>query len=53
MKSYVLLLLDSQTLLSQAHDGHGLTGSHWPGTDALCFVAVLVVLAAVWWAKRK
>jgi len=53
MKSYLLLLLVSLTPLSQAHDGHGLAGSHWHSTDALGFVAVLVVLAAVWWAKRK
>ena len=36
-----------------AHDGHGLGGSHWHPTDALGFLAVLVVVAAVWWVGRK
>lgn len=37
-----------------AHDGHGLFGAHWHATDALGFVAVLVVaLAASLWSRRK
>jgi len=38
---------------AQAHDGHGLGGSHWHPNDALGFLAVLVVVAALWWAGRK
>ncbi len=41
-------------LMAQAHDGHGLPGSHWHSTDVLGFVLLAVVLAAgVWWSKRK
>ena len=37
-----------------AHDGHGLFGAHWHATDALGFVALLVVaLAASLWSRRK
>ena len=50
-----IFILSEATLSSwvQAHDGHGLAGSHWHPTDALGFLAVLVVLAAVWWVGRK
>jgi hypothetical protein len=52
MKNLFLLSAASLCGLAQAHDGHGLSGSHWHASDALGFVAVLVV-AAVWWARRK
>ena len=53
MKNLFLLSAFSLTHWAQAHDGHGLAGSHWHPTDALGFLAVLVVVAAVWWARRK
>ena len=53
MKNLFLLSAASLCGLAQAHDGHGLGGSHWHPTDALGFIAVLVVVAAVWWAQRK
>jgi len=53
MKHLFLLSAASLCGWAQAHDGHGLAGSHWHPTDALGFLAVLVVVAAVWWARRK
>ena len=53
MKNLFLLSAFNLTHWAQAHDGHGLAGSHWHPTDALGFLAVLVVVAAVWWAGRK
>jgi hypothetical protein len=53
MKNLFLLSAVSFSHWTQAHDGHGLGGSHWHPTDALGFLAVLVVVAAVWWAGRK
>jgi Co/Zn/Cd efflux system component len=53
MKNLFLLSAASLCGLAQAHDGHGLGGSHWHASDALGFVAVVVVVAAVWWASRK
>ena len=53
MKKIFILSAVSLSNWVQAHDGHGLAGSHWHPTDALGFVALLVVVAAVWWARRK
>ena len=53
MKKLFLLSAASLSGFAHAHDGHGLGGSHWHASDALGFVAVLVVVAAVWWARRK
>jgi hypothetical protein len=37
-----------------AHDGHGLTGSHWHASDVLWFMAPLAALAlAVWLSRGK
>jgi hypothetical protein len=35
-----------------AHDSHGLTGSHWHGTDAWGFVALALAAAAALWFSR-
>ena len=36
-----------------AHDGHGLSGTHWHATDVLGFIAVAAVLAvAVYFGKK-
>ena len=41
-------------LLSAAHEGHGLSDSHWHATDLWGFVALGVVAAlAVWLRRRK
>lgn len=37
-----------------AHDGHGLSGSHWHATDVWGLIALAAVLAAaVWFQRRK
>jgi hypothetical protein len=48
--SFVLALLACVPAL--AHDGHGLAGSHWHGTDAWGFVALGVGLAAAIWLSK-
>jgi hypothetical protein len=35
-----------------AHDGHGLSGSHWHSTDALGFVALALAIGAALWLFR-
>lgn len=37
---------------SMAHDGHGLIGSHWHGTDAWGFVALALTIAAALYFSR-
>jgi hypothetical protein len=41
------------SLQAQAHDGHGLLGTHWHSTDALGFVGLAVMVAAAVWLSRK
>jgi hypothetical protein len=36
-----------------AHDGHGLSGTHWHATDTLGFVAVAAMMAVAFWLSRK
>jgi len=37
-----------------AHEGHGLSGSHWHATDTLGFVGVVAAIAvALWWSSGK
>jgi len=36
-----------------AHDGHGLSGSHWHAWDALGFAAAVVVGVAVWYFGNR
>ena len=38
---------------AQAHEGHGLFGSHWHATDALGFVAVAALVGLAIWMSRK
>ena len=47
MKKLFLLSAASLSGFAHAHDGHGLGGSHWHPTDALGFIAVLVVVDGV------
>ncbi|MEY3872591.1 MAG: hypothetical protein RLZZ296_1586 [Pseudomonadota bacterium] len=35
-----------------AHDGHGLSGSHWHSTDAWGFVALALAIGAALWMFR-
>lgn len=46
--SALLLLLGTA---AQAHDGHGLTGSHWHATDSLLWIALAVGLG-LWWSRK-
>jgi hypothetical protein len=36
-----------------AHDGHGLSGTHWHATDVWGFVAVAAMIAVAIWLSRK
>ncbi len=36
-----------------AHDGHSLSGVHWHATDSWGWVAIAVVAAVLWAARRK
>ncbi|NBU89182.1 MAG: hypothetical protein EBS16_08280 [Betaproteobacteria bacterium] len=36
-----------------AHDGHGLTGSHWHATDVWGFALALAVAVVMWWWSRN
>ena len=38
---------------AQAHDGHGLTGSHWHASDSWGFVALAALVAMAIWSSRK
>lgn len=35
-----------------AHDGHGLSGSHWHSTDAWGFVTLALAIGAALWLFR-
>jgi hypothetical protein len=37
---------------SLAHDGHGMTGSHWHATDASGLVLVAVLAGIALWSSR-
>ena len=37
---------------SLAHDGHGLTGSHWHATDASGLALVAVLAGIALWSSR-
>ncbi len=55
--SIVLKILATSTLLMQAnatwaHEGHGMSGSHWHATDVAGFVVVGVALALAVWFSR-
>jgi hypothetical protein len=39
--------------LAAAHEGHGLFGPHWHATDAWGFVAVGLLVAVIWFSRRK
>ena len=53
MKTISALIL-GLPFLAQAHEGHGMQGSHWHATDLLGFAIVLAAVAAtVWWRGRK
>jgi len=53
MRRTTTSLLALWTASGHAHDGHGLTGSHWHASDAWGFVTLAVLVAVAVWATRK
>ena len=54
MKLLLTLFALMAVRAAQAHDGHGLTGTHWHATDVAGFVIGAVAVAALlWWKGRK
>jgi hypothetical protein len=51
--SHIAGLATLLPLLAQAHDGHGLGGTHWHATDVLGFVVVAMLIAVAIWTLRK
>ena len=49
LKKIAALTLVSWAGSTFAHDGHGMTGSHWHATDAWGFAAVAAVLVVAVW----
>ncbi|MBL0946085.1 MAG: hypothetical protein IBJ04_17340 [Hydrogenophaga sp.] len=39
--------------LALAHDGHGLSGTHWHASDAWGFVLIAALVGLAWWSSRK
>ena len=52
-KSLMATTLASAALAVQAHEGHGLFGSHWHATDALGFVGVAALIGFAIWLSSK
>ena len=52
-KSLLTTVLASSAIAAQAHEGHGLFGSHWHATDALGFVAAAALVVVAIWMFRK
>jgi len=36
-----------------AHEGHGMSGSHWHATDGWGFIALVVLTGVLIWLRRK
>jgi hypothetical protein len=36
-----------------AHDGHGMSGSHWHATDVLGFIALACVIGLIHWLANR
>lgn len=52
-KPLMAATLACAALAAQAHEGHGLLGSHWHTSDALGFVFVAALVGLVVWLSRK
>jgi len=53
MRSTLFFTASLASLPALAHDGHGLTGTHWHATDTLGFAGLAVLVAAAIWLARK
>jgi hypothetical protein len=47
-----LCLAGASATPALAHDGHGLAGAHWHGTDAWGFIALALALVAALYLSR-
>lgn len=52
MRALFATVAVSAAALAQAHEGHGLAGTHWHATDAWGFLLVAGLAAAAWWFGR-
>jgi len=52
IKTAVLSATAALSTAAFAHDGHGLSGSHWHSTDAWGFVALALAVGAALWLFR-
>ena len=52
MKNLTTLFIATAAAKAMAHDGHGLSGSHWHSTDAWGFVALGAMALAAWFIGR-
>ncbi|WP_300711780.1 hypothetical protein [Limnohabitans sp.] len=52
MKNLATLFIATAAAKAMAHDGHGLSGSHWHSTDAWGFVALGAMALAAWFIGR-
>ena len=52
MKNFASLFIATAAAKAMAHDGHGLSGSHWHSTDAWGFVALGAMALAAWFIGR-
>jgi hypothetical protein len=52
MKNLATLFIATAAANAMAHDGHGLSGSHWHSTDAWGFVALGAMALAAWFIGR-
>ena len=54
MKTLTYLTLALAGTAAVAHEGHGLTGTHWHASDSFGFLVLGIAVAlAVWAARRK
>ena len=52
IKTAALSAIVTLSTTAFAHDGHGLSGSHWHSTDAWGFVALALAIGAALWLFR-
>jgi hypothetical protein len=52
MKKIASLFITTAALNALAHEGHGLSGSHWHSTDAWGFVVFGAMALAAWYIGR-
>ena len=52
LKTVALSAMAALSTTVFAHDGHGLSGSHWHNTDAWGFVALALAIGAALWMSK-